>query len=385
MPARRLLTIAHSYVVRLNRRLAHELARAGGDRWDVCAAAPTYFHGGNDLRPVALEIDGPEPCPVRAVPAHFTRRVHCFLYGLPLRRLLAEPWDLVHCWEEPYVAAGRQVAWWSPPGAALVYATFQNLPKRYPPPFRWFERACLRRAAGWVAFGQTIAENLSLRDGYRERPVRVIPAGVDAEAFRPDPAAGAAVRHSLGWEAGGPPVVGFVGRFIPEKGIELLTRVLDGITTPWRALLVGEGPLEGWLRSWAAGHGGRARVSTGVRHAEVPRYLNAMDVLCAPSQTTTRWREQFGRMLVEACACGVPVIGSDSGEIPHVIGDAGLVVGEADEDAWRAALASLLDSPARRAELSARGLDRARCRYAWPVVARQHLAFFEELLGKRRA
>jgi glycosyltransferase involved in cell wall biosynthesis len=122
-----------------------------------------------------------------------------------------------------------------------------------------------------------------------------------------------------------------------------------------------------------------------VRHAEVPRYLNAMDVLCAPSQTTPRWREQFGRMLVEAFACGVPVIGSDSGEIPHVVGDAGLVIGEANEVGWRAALNELLESPARRAELAARGLERARRRYAWPIVARQYLAFFEELLGSRCA
>jgi glycosyltransferase involved in cell wall biosynthesis len=112
----------------------------------------------------------------------------------------------------------------------------------------------------------------------------------------------------------------------------------------------------------------------------VPRYLNAMDVLCAPSCTTPRWREQFGRMLVEAFACGVPVIGSDSGEIPHVLGDAGLVAREGDEAAWGRALAGLLESPARRGELAVRGMERARARFAWPVVARQHLDFFERLV-----
>src|SRR5207245_4143431 len=104
---------------------------------------------------------------------------------------------------------------------------------------------------------------------------------------------------------------------------------------------------------WASHQGDRVRVTTGVRHAQVPRYLNAMDVLCAPSQTTSHWREQFGRMLVEAFACGVPVVGSDSGEIPYVINGSGLVVGEADEAGWRQARTDLLESPTRRSEVAA--------------------------------
>jgi glycosyltransferase involved in cell wall biosynthesis len=382
--ARRVLTIAHSYVVALNRRLAHEMARAGSGDWEVTAIAPTYFHGSNDLRPVALETNGPEPCAVIGVPAYLTGRVHCFVYGRSLHRLLADGWDLVHCWEEPYILAGRQVAAWTGRDTALIYATFQNLPKRYPPPFNWFERSCLRRADGWIAFGQTVADNLSARAEYCQRPSRVIPLGVDLDAFRPDVAARALLHQSLGWAADGPPVVGFLGRFVTEKGLELLTRVLDRLQARWRALFVGEGEREDLLRAWATKYCDRVRVCTGVRHAEVPRYLNAMDVLCAPSQTTPRWREQFGRMVVEAFACGVPVIGSDSGEIPYVIGDAGLVVGEADEAGWTATLTGLLESPARRAQLAAHGLDRARQRYAWPIIAQQYLSFFQEVVDNRR-
>jgi glycosyltransferase involved in cell wall biosynthesis len=368
-------------VVALNRRLAHELSRAGGGRWEVTSVAPTYFHG--DLRPITLECLADEPCPLVPVRAYLTCRTHLFFYHRALREQLARPWDLIHCWEEPFILAGAQVAWWARPPARLVYATGQNLPKRYPPPFSWFESHALRRAAGWVAFGRTVAQKLQDRAGYRDRPRRVIGMGVDATAFRPEPEARAAVRRSLGWEEDGPPVVGYLGRFVPEKGVEFLTRVLGRVDTPWRALFVGGGPLEGALRSWASRQGGRARVCTGVVHDDVVRYLNAMDVLCAPSQTTPRWREQFGRMLVEGFACGVPVVGSDSGEVPHVVADAGLVVGEADAAGWAAALAALLDSPARRAELAARGLDRARRLYAWPVVARQYLDFFEEIVDKR--
>jgi glycosyltransferase involved in cell wall biosynthesis len=106
-----------------------------------------------------------------------------------------------------------------------------------------------------------------------------------------------------------------------------------------------------------------------------------MDVLCAPSRTTPRWREQFGRMLIEAMACGVPVVASRSGEIPHVVGDAGVLASEDDSGEWARILASILhDADARRVHRD-RGLARVHERYAWPVVAREHLDFFESLLG----
>jgi glycosyltransferase involved in cell wall biosynthesis len=380
-----LLSVAHSYVVASNRRLAHEMARLGQGRWQVTAVAPAFFHGGRDLRPAYLEALPDEGCRLVPVPAYLTRWVHLFAYGRGLRSLLRQGWDLVHCWEEPYILAGGQIAFWTPPGTPLVYRTAQSSPKYYPPPFTWFEQYALERAAGWICSGRTVAEALSARRGYAQRPFRLIPLGVDVEAFRPDPAAGWDLRRSLGWDPAGPPVIGFLGRFIPEKGLGLLMRVLDGLPTPWRALFVGAGPLEPALRAWAARYGARVRICTNVQHAAVPRYLNGMDLLCAPSQTTARWREQFGRMVIEGFACGVPVVGSDSGEIPYVLGDAGLILGEKDEAGWQQALGGLLENPSRRHELAERGLERARVLYTWPVVARQHLDFFEEILATRSA
>lgn len=377
--ARRILSISHSYVVALNRRLAAELARAGGADWTVTAVAPRFFHG--DLRDIPLEQDGAGAAGVQliGVSAFLTRLPHVFFYGPELPRLLKQDWDVVHCWEEPYVAAGAQVALATRRNARLVFSSYQNIPKTYPPPFRQFERFALRRSAGWVAGGTTILDALAGRPGYRERPNAQISMGVDVEVFRPEPAAGAATLASLGWSQDGPPVVGFMGRFVPEKGCEVLMRALEQARQPWRALFLGAGPLEDALRRWAQERGDRVRIQPGVPHDRVPAYLNAMDILCAPSQTTRRWKEQFGRMLVEAFACGRAVIASDSGEIPHTVGDAATVVAEADVTAWAAALDALLGDPGRRAELAARGLARARSRFAWPVVARQYLDFFERL------
>ena len=381
---RRLLTIGHSYCVALNRRLPHEIARAGD--WDVTAVGSARFHG--DFGWHTLEAAPGELCKVVPVSMRFGRPVHVMLYGRALASLLAEPWDLVHCWEEPYVAATAQIARRVAPNVPFVLATFQNIAKRYPPPFNWFERYSMSRANGVIAFGHTSAEVVAARefDGGVVENVAVIPPGVDLTQFRPDEARRTRTLASLGW-SDGIPVVGFLGRLVPEKGVELLTTALDRMTTPWRALIVGSGPLEQMVSEWGGRHPTRVRMITTVQHDEVPAYLNAMDVLCAPSQTTPRWREQFGRMLIEAFASGVAVIASTSGEIPHVVADAGVLVPENDVDdpsRWQDAIESLIVERARRSELASRGRERAESVYGWPVVARQHLDFFERVIGSRR-
>jgi len=355
------------------------MARVGADRWEVTAVAPEWLAG--DLRPVPFEPNPYEANQTKAVPVYFSKRVHHLLYGMQTRRFIkSQLWDLVHSWQEPFVLSAAQLGWWTQP-TPIVYYTYQNLSKWYPPPFNWCERWCLNRCSGWIAGGQTIYKALHARDGYNQRPSRIITLGVDSSSFQPNAAAREAIRQELGWGPGSP-VVGYLGRFVPEKGVHFLKGVLDQLNTGWRALFVGGGALEAELRSWAAKNGDRIRIVTGVKHGQVPCYLNAMDILAAPSQTTPHWREQFGRMLVEGFSCGLPVISSDSGEIPYVVGDAGWVVPECDQAAWVSALSELLDSPSLRHEMSQRGRERVLQEFDWPVVARKHLTFFDEILDK---
>jgi len=371
---RRLLSISHSYVVGTNRALPNALARLG---WDVTVVAPDRFPG--DLREIALEPVEGEAARVRPVTLTHAPRIHFMQWRSTLREILAEPWDVVHVWEEPYVLAGAQVARWRT-GGRLVYATFQNLSKRYPPPLNWFERYSLARADAWIAFGHTIEATLEQRRGWRALPHRVIPPAIDLERFTASDRDRDSARGELGF---GPDdcVVGFAGRFVPEKGHATLTAALDRIEAPWRALIVGGGADQPALQAWASRHGGRVKLLTDVGHAVMPRYLNAMDVLALPSRTTRRWREQFGRVIAEAMACGVAVAGSDSGEIPYVVGDAGVIVPEdAGLAGWVQALDGLVRSPARRRELAARGRAHAQ-EFGVGAVARRHAAFFEELLA----
>src|SRR5439155_790451 len=260
------------------------------------------------------------------------------------------------------------------------YRTAQSLNKWYPPPFNWIERYDMERAAGWICSGTLVAQTLGARQMYARRPMRLIPLGVDTNVFKPDRAAGESILRKLNWESNGPPVIGYLGRFTQAKGLQLLMNVLEDLGIPWRALFVGAGPMEGELRSWAEAFGDRIRICSDVRHNDVPAYLNAMDVLAAPSQTTPSWREQFGRMLIEAFATGVPVIGSDSGEIPYVIKETGVIVSERDEVAWTHGLRSLLSNPDKRRELADAARARVHDEFAWPAIAKRYLEFFEELL-----
>ena len=366
-----------------NRALAHAVQQAGGGRWEVKVVAPRYFHGKEDIRPAAFAPRVGESCEVIPIRAYLTRFVHVFSYGLSsLRQVMNAPWDVVHAWEEPYILAGAELAASIPRSARFVFRTAQSLDKWYPPPFCLFERFTLRRAAGWICSGELVAENLRKRARYAARPMARIPLGVDTTVFRPDPAMRAEARRKLDWAERGPPVVGYLGRFVLEKGLRVLTAALDDLRTPWRALFLGGGRMEGELRAWAGRYSdGRVQILTKVPHDRVAPFVSAMDVLAAPSQTTPRWKEQFGRMLIEGMACGVPVVGSDSGEIPYVIGDAGEIVHEADVKRWTETLGALLENSGRRVELGEDGRERAETQFSWPVVGRKHLEFFEIILG----
>src|SRR5262245_29221178 len=131
-PSRKLISIAHSYCVALNRRLAHEIAKAGAGHWEVKAIAPAFFYG--DLRPIRFESHPYEVCDSETLSVRFSRYIHFMHYHRRLRAILRQGWDIVHCWEEPYILAGGQIAWYTPKQTPLVFATFQNHTKNYPIP-----------------------------------------------------------------------------------------------------------------------------------------------------------------------------------------------------------------------------------------------------------
>lgn len=380
---RKILSIGHSYIVGVNRRLVNEIARISDGKWEVHTIVPSKLN--NDFRHFEYSLEPTDICNISALPVYFDNPIHIMCYDWRISKILQESWDIVHCWEEPYILAGAQIAYLAPKTAKLVYYSCQNIVKQYQPPFNWIEDYSLTRANAIVGIGKTVVETWRTKLEHKnlQKPVVGIPLGVDLELFKPNPHAKNIVDRICNWGGSSIPTIGYLGRLTPDKGLPLLLKVLDRLTAavvPWRCLIVGKGPMENELKEWAKRHPDRVRILTDVTHESVPDYINAMDMLVAPSQTLPNWREQQGRMLIEAMACDVPVIASDSGEIPNVVGDAGIIVGESDLDGWVKAIQTLIDSPSLRKQLIQAGRERVESQFSWTVIARQKIDLFESLL-----
>jgi len=356
---KRLLTIGHSYVVALNRSVMREIQKRGNI--DVTVLSPEVFHA--ELRTHHNDPEPPgSPLRVETLPCFGSRYIHTFFYQpFALARLLDQySFDYFYLWEEPYVFSGYQIArHLKKRGIDYSVFTAQNIFKKYPPPFSFFEKKVLNGAQSVWSCGHLVDQTLS-KKGFGHLNRKVIPLFVDTEEFRPwSPAEKEAKRRELGFECG--KILGFMGRFTPEKGCEVFMRTIEKMPAAknWGALMIGSGVLENEIKDWVQRLGFQDRIKIlSAKHEEVPKLLPVMDVLLCPSQTTPQWQEQFGRMLVEGFASGVAVVGSRSGEIPHVIGDAGVIVDPIDVEQWAKTSHDLLYDDEWRTALIAKGLER---------------------------
>lgn len=374
----KVLRISHSAVVNAWRERERALRAQGVDVRLI--SAQVWNEGG---APVRLQ-----PAPGEPVRGLRTFGSHPALFLFEFRRLwrtLAEGWDLLDIHEEPYALATAQILLMRSlqrvahrtnvnPAPYLLYSA-QNIEKRYPWPFRALEKYALRNAAG-ISVCNREAGRIVRTKGLRGR-VEVIPLGVDLTDFAPS--APTRVQE----EDDGDLVVGYAGRLAAHKGVEVLLRsARDDERIHLR--IAGAGPQEQQLRARAADFADRVRFLGTLGGAQLSSFYRSLDVLAVPSLPTPGWIEQFGRVAVEAMACGIPVVASDSGALPDVVGDAGLLVPPGDARALRTALIRVVDEQGRAKRMQAAGLVRAR-QCAWPQVARRYRELYEDsILGPQR-
>src|SRR5438128_3860444 len=151
------------------------------------------------------------------------------------------------------------------------------------------------------------------------------------------------------WNRSDSLVVGFVGRLVPEKGPDVLLEALAPLPGDVRAIVVGAGEEAARLEARSARLGLGARIDWRgyVPHDAMADVYSELDVLVVPSRTTARWKEQFGRVVIEALAAAVPVVASDCGSLPALLErtGGGWVVPEGDDRALAQRLLSLRHDP----------------------------------------
>jgi len=290
--------------------------------------------------------------------------------------------DVIHLWEEPWGLVALQAVLLRAlflPRAAIVLETDQNIHRRLPPPFEAIRRFTLKRTDTLIVRGPQ-ALGVARATGYAG-PAVTVEYCVDAANFHPEGRAEA--RRALGVNG---LVVGYVGRLTEVKGLSKVIAALASCRTPdITLLLLGEGPDQPSLRRKAEEHGvaDRVRFLPQRPPAGVGDLMRGLDVLVLLSQTTPTWKEQFGRAIIEAQACGTPVIGSDSGAVPEVVGDGGWIVPEDDVARLAALLDRLAGDPAEIAAKAEAGVAQVARRFTPEKVAADLRAAYASAIARR--
>ncbi len=286
--------------------------------------------------------------------------------------------DLVHIDEEHYSAVTFQAAKIAARhGMPFVFQTWQNIFKNYPLPFSAIERYVFSHSQAALAGTEEIQGVLRMK-GFK-KPIHIIPLGVDTDLFFPDHRR--EYRHQFGiqdrW------AIGYIGRLVEEKGIYDLAAALIPILAThrdWVWVVAGSGDGESKLRGLVGPVQSQVLFIPWLGTEDMARLMNSLNTLVVPSRTTPHWKEQFGRVLIEAMAVEVPVIAYDSGAIPQVVGDAGIVVREGDVSALGNHILHLAESPADTDRLREKGRERAFNHFSQKHVAEKIMAVYRTLL-----
>ena len=367
----KVLIVSKALVVGAYQRKLEELARFPDV--ELVAVVPPYWHE-DRVGVQRLERLHTTGYQLIAMPIRFNGHHHVHWYpklGRVIRRFRP---DVLHIDEEPFNFATIQSTLLGRLShAKVVFFSWQNLNRRYPPPFRLFERVNYRLASAGVAGIQEAADVLRQK-GYKGR-LEVIPQFGVPDIFQPP-----AHRQRTG-----SPIVGFAGRLVPEKGAGVLLDAFARLKVPARLEIIGNGRERSRLEHQASYLGIRDRVTFrgALRSDVMPEALGSFDLLVVPSLTRPNWKEQFGRVILEAMACQVPVIGSDSGEIPNTIGDAGVVVPEGNPSALAAAMEDLLTSEEKRLAYARRARRRVEAHFTETAVAQRYYDLYRSLVEKK--
>lgn len=374
----------HAAVEPEYRKLFKEMSTLGHEL--VVVTPRSWTEGGRAQRIDKEEKDGYTLLPL---PVMFENRVKRFFYPSILRqiRLLYgfKP-DILHIFEEPYSLSCFQFTALSKalrPEARVIVESFENIkmPQRFP--FSFTERFVLKRADMLIAIPGE-GKDVWASKGF-SKPILQVPVGLDANLFK---RTGDSITGCEFLDKRDRVRIAYVGRLTRDKGVDLLIEAVASLVNTLvdcELLIVGSGDKD-VFKSLAERLGIPHKVIfiDAMQNRFLPALYSKTDILVLPSRTTEHWKEQFGRVLTEAMACEVAVVGSSSGEIPEVIGDAGLVFKEGDKDALAGVLKSLVEDEGLRKAFGQSGRRRVLENFTWKKVAQGLTKVYNEALNQNK-
>jgi glycosyltransferase involved in cell wall biosynthesis len=362
----RVLMVSKACIVGIYQRKLEEIAKQDIDLTVI--VPPSWQDERGEMKLERVYTEGYQ---MEVLPIRFNGNFHLHYYvGLGAKVAAFKP-HIFHIDEEPYNLSAWQMLYYAEKvGAKSLFFSWQNLYRQYPPPFRWGEQWVLNNV-DYALMGTESAGEVWRQKGYTNG-YKVVPQfGTDTALFNPAPSIPER-----------PFTIGYFGRLVEEKGVEMLLDAVARLEGNWRLRMLGGGPLLPKLQAQAETHGIAERVEFvgQIPSTDMPSQYHSLDALVLPSLTRPNWKEQFGRVLVEGMASGVPVIGSNSGAIPDVIGDAGLIFPESSVSKLTAALQTLQENPEKRDVLRIKGRARATQHFTHHQIAEQTVKVYRGLV-----
>lgn len=369
----RVLFVSHAYVVGVNQGKLKAIADT--NEVEVALLAPSNWQALEWNRTIELETPFPEITTYSA-PVWFSGRVGAHIYnpGKICQVIQDFQPDVIQVEEEIFSLCALEVAFWARLlKKPMVVFGWENQLRSLSSFRRWVRDFVMNTTDLYLAGNQDGAE--VMQNWNYQGQIEVMPQmGVDTNLFAPSKK-----------EQQNKFNIGFLGRIAPEKGLDTLFTAVSQLKQQgldFQVTLCGSGESETELRQTAETQqiGDRVIWRGAVRHEAAPMELGKFDVLVLPSRTVATWKEQFGHVIIEAMAMGIPVIGSSCGEIPHVIACDDLVFPEGNPVALGEILKRAICDRNWHEEMGNYGIDRVAKYYSHERIAQRLLAQWQKLV-----
>ncbi|MDD2487246.1 MAG: glycosyltransferase family 4 protein [Candidatus Gracilibacteria bacterium] len=292
------------------------------------------------------------------------------LYGIDLYRTIKEfkP-DIIHCYTELFSPTLSQVIFFKnliDKEIKVVNYSWENLDWSKKILHGFFGRYAAAKINCVVCANEEAIREVKRFD-IEDRKISKIYWGIDFSNFKFED-------HDIGGKTEFK--IGFIGRLLKDKGIQNLIESIANLGERYNLSLIGEGADKEYFISISneLGIQDRIKFHGKIEYSKLKEYIKDFDIFILPSISKPYWKEQFGRVLVEMMASGVPVIGSSSGAIPEVIGDRGLIFKEGDSIDLSEKIREILSDPIRYSQYSKSAYEYALDNYSQDV-------FMERLKG----